>query len=159
MRSIENYSFVAVHQDAMFQMPAHRAREHYTLHVPPLFFQIREIVAVRNSGHVLLDDRPLVQRRGYVVAGCADEFHAALMRRLRSTPPSTIAGFGVTTTDLLPRTDALIFTGGGADTTARVVVRPSGTEPKVKFYIEVTAGDRGRADALRDGLAAAVRGW
>jgi phosphomannomutase len=88
----------------------------------------------------------------------ADEA-AALMHRLRSTPPSTIAGFGFTTTDLLPRTDALIFAGGGSDTTARVVVRPSGTEPKVKFYIEVTAGDRGRADALRDELAAAVRGW
>ena len=42
------------------------------------------------------------------------------------------------TTDLLPTaTDALIFTGGDADTTVRVAVRPSGTEPKVKAYIEV----------------------
>ena len=76
----------------------------------------------------------------------ADEA-AALMRRLRATPPAQLAGFDVTTQDLLPRTDALIFAGGGSDTTARVVVRPSGTEPKVKFYIEVTSDDRGRADA------------
>ena len=41
------------------------------------------------------------------------------------------------------RTDALIFAGGDADTSARVVVRPSGTEPKVKFYIEVRSGVAG----------------
>ena len=64
------------------------------------------------------------------------------------------------------RTDALIFTGGDADMWARVVVRPSGTEPKVKFYIEVrcpVAEDldaaRHRAIALRDELAAATRVW
>ena len=68
-----------------------------------------------------------------------------------------IVGFASTTTDLLPRTDALIFTGGDTDTTARVVVRPSGTEPKVKFYIEVRSYDRDRATALRDELARAVR--
>jgi Phosphoglucomutase/phosphomannomutase, alpha/beta/alpha domain II/Phosphoglucomutase/phosphomannomutase, alpha/beta/alpha domain III/Phosphoglucomutase/phosphomannomutase, C-terminal domain len=62
---------------------------------------------------------------------------AALMRRLRAAPPARLAGFDTSTTDLVPRTDALIFTGGDANTTARVVVRPSGTEPKVKFYIEV----------------------
>jgi phosphomannomutase len=91
---------------------------------------------------------------------------AALMRRLRAAPPTRLAGFEVTTTDLIPQTDALIFAGGDADTTARVVVRPSGTEPKVKFYIEVRsavgddlAGARRRAGALCDELAAAVRGW
>jgi phosphomannomutase len=91
---------------------------------------------------------------------------AALMRRLRAAPPTQLAGFEFTTTDLIPQTDALIFAGGDADTTARVVVRPSGTEPKVKFYIEVRsavgddlAGARRRAGALCDELAAAVRGW
>jgi phosphomannomutase len=91
---------------------------------------------------------------------------AALMRRLRAVPPAHLAGFEVSTTDLIARTDALIFTGGDADTTARVVVRPSGTEPKVKFYIEVRsavgddlAGVRRRAGRLCDELAVAVRGW
>ncbi len=35
------------------------------------------------------------------------------------------------------RTDAVILDGGDTDTAVRVVVRPSGTEPKVKSYIEV----------------------
>ena len=52
-----------------------------------------------------------------------------------------------------------IFTGGDADTSARVVVRPSGTEPKVKFYIEVRSATRRRATALCDELASAVGHW
>ncbi len=94
----------------------------------------------------------------------------ALMRRLRTSPPSHLAGFASTTADLLQRqdvgTDALIFTGGDADTSARVAVRPSGTEPKVKFYIEVAApaaedlaGVRERATALCDELASLVQHW
>jgi phosphomannomutase len=95
----------------------------------------------------------------------------ALMERLRAAPPSRLAGFASTTTDLLQRrgldrTDALIFTGGDAHTSARVVVRPSGTEPKVKCYIEVRlaaaedlAGDRRRATALCHELASLVQRW
>ena len=65
----------------------------------------------------------------------ADSEEAAdLMRRLRAAPPHRLAGFDVTLTDI---TDALIFTGGDDDTSARVVVRPSGTEPKLKCYLEV----------------------
>ncbi|HYB83362.1 MAG TPA: hypothetical protein VED43_17350, partial [Mycobacterium sp.] len=48
----------------------------------------------------------------------------------------------------------------------RVVVRPSGTEPKLKCYLEVrcAATDdlrsaRQRAGALRDDLISAVRTW
>jgi phosphomannomutase len=77
---------------------------------------------------------------------------AALMHRLRTAPPTDLAGFTTVTTDLIGRTDALIFTGGKADTSVRVVVRPSGTEPKVKFYIEVRSADRVRATAVRDEL-------
>jgi phosphomannomutase len=95
----------------------------------------------------------------------------ALMHRLRTSPPSHLAGFASTTADLLQRqgvgrTDALIFTGGDADTSARVVVRPSGTEPKVKCYIEVRsvatedlAGARQRATALCDELASSLQRW
>ena len=63
----------------------------------------------------------------------ADEA-ADLMRRLRAAPPDRLAGFAATITDI---TDALIFTGGDDDTSVRVVVRPSGTEPKLKCYLEV----------------------
>jgi phosphomannomutase len=59
------------------------------------------------------------------------------------------------------RTDALILSCGDGETSARLVVRPSGTEPKVKSYIEVRCGDvsdlaeaRLRAHRLQDELAA-----
>jgi phosphomannomutase len=92
----------------------------------------------------------------------ADEA-AALMRRLRAAPPRRVAGFPATITDI---TDALIFTGGDDEASARVVVRPSGTEPKLKCYLEIRCsvlGDlplaRQRAGTLRDELVAAVRSW
>ena len=95
----------------------------------------------------------------------------ALMRRLRTSPPRRLAGFIPATTDLLQRpgvhrTDAMIFTGGDATTSVRVVVRPSGTEPKVKCYIEVRssiaedlADVRRHATALCDELASSVQHW
>ncbi|HEY8982163.1 MAG TPA: phospho-sugar mutase [Streptomyces sp.] len=65
---------------------------------------------------------------------------ADAMRRLRETPPTTLAGLTITKaedltqgTDKLPPTDGLRYTLDGA----RVIVRPSGTEPKLKCYLEV----------------------
>ncbi|MGV9392460.1 phospho-sugar mutase [Streptomyces olivaceus] len=65
---------------------------------------------------------------------------AAAMHRLREQPPTDLAGLPVTNaedltrgTDTLPPTDGLRYTLDGA----RVVVRPSGTEPKLKCYLEV----------------------
>nr|BBX78477.1 phosphomannomutase PmmB [Mycobacterium florentinum] len=87
---------------------------------------------------------------------------AAIMRRLRTAPPSQLAGFAATITDI---SDALIFTAGD-DTSIRVVVRPSGTEPKFKCYLEIrcAASDdlayfRTYAAALRAQLVAAVECW
>jgi phosphomannomutase len=66
---------------------------------------------------------------------------AELMRRLRRSAPAQIGPAEVTrVTDLLTgweslaATDALIFT---LKDSARIVVRPSGTEPKIKCYLEV----------------------
>ncbi|OCB29755.1 phosphomannomutase [Mycobacterium malmoense] len=94
----------------------------------------------------------------------ADSAEAAeLMRRLRAAPPETLAGVAVSVTDI---TDALILTGGDDDASVRLVVRPSGTEPKLKCYIEVRcavtgglARARRRAGALRDRLVAEASGW
>ena len=52
-------------------------------------------------------------------------------------PPRELAGIPVTVTDLLQRTDAVILAGGDDGASVRMVVRPSGTEPKVKCYTEV----------------------
>ncbi|MEU3709169.1 phospho-sugar mutase [Streptomyces catenulae] len=73
---------------------------------------------------------------------------ADAMRRLREAPPATLAGLPVSEaedlargTDTLPPTDGLRYTlAGAADrgvSAGRVVVRPSGTEPKIKCYLEV----------------------
>ncbi|MEV7240075.1 phospho-sugar mutase [Streptomyces sp. NPDC093248] len=76
------------------------------------------------------------------------------MRRLRERPPAELAGLAITRaedltlgTDRLPPTDGLRYTLDGA----RVIVRPSGTEPKLKCYLEVVvpAPDRTALPAAR----------
>ncbi|WP_265520925.1 phospho-sugar mutase [Oerskovia flava] len=79
------------------------------------------------------------------------------MARLRSRPPRTLAGAGVSeVVDLSAGIDGLPPTDGvrimSADGT-RVIVRPSGTEPKVKCYLEVVVPVA--ADASHDDLTAA----
>jgi phosphomannomutase len=66
------------------------------------------------------------------------------MARVRSNPPATLLGDEVTVTD---RAEADVLTL--RTSRARVVIRPSGTEPKLKAYLEVvepvTDGDVGAA--------------
>ena len=64
-----------------------------------------------------------------------------LMGRLRAEPPTTVAGIDVARTDDLGRGDGGLPPTEGlryhlADR-SRIIVRPSGTEPKVKVYLEV----------------------
>jgi phosphomannomutase len=70
------------------------------------------------------------------------------MRRLRSTPPQALLDEPVTVEDLLPATDGLRWRFAGG----RVVVRPSGTEPKLKAYLEVVEPS-GSAERAGDRLA------
>lgn len=96
------------------------------------------------------------------------------MDRLRRTPPRTLLGQSVTVRDLsapndsgLPAQNAIELTGKNV----HVVARPSGTEPKLKCYLEVhlpaetaradLAGAKRRADAdllaLRSQMGQALR--
>ncbi|GAA1153103.1 phospho-sugar mutase [Nesterenkonia sandarakina] len=83
---------------------------------------------------------------------------------LRAQPPAEIAGSAVVesldlTQDPLPgtelseatKTDALIYLTEAGD---RVIVRPSGTEPKVKCYLEAVADTPG-VDAAPEAISAA----
>ncbi|KRF12564.1 phospho-sugar mutase [Nocardioides sp. Soil796] len=65
----------------------------------------------------------------------------AAMERLRATPPTSLGGLAVERCDDLslgsadlPPTDGLRYLLADG---ARVIVRPSGTEPKIKCYLEV----------------------
>jgi phosphomannomutase len=106
---------------------------------------------------------------------------ADAMAQLRAEPPSRLGGFdveqvedlatGSVETTGLPPTDGLRLTLAEQErVVGRVVVRPSGTEPKLKAYLEVVVGvgdeadgvqaariaAAGRLDAVRGDLAAAL---
>ena len=117
------------------------------------------VAALRNRGHTLLDALDDLARRHGVhtttaVSRTVEDTHeaGAVMTRLRETPPDRIAGYEVTVTDLRTHdgTDALIFVGGDGDISVRMVVRPSGTEPKVKSYIEIRCTDVTGVAAARE---------
>jgi phosphomannomutase len=96
---------------------------------------------------------------------------AAVMAALRADPPASVAGLDVTSfedlahgSDALPPTDGLrlVLSSG-----ARIIIRPSGTEPKVKCYLQsvvpVAGGElasaRARADSELEAISADVARW
>lgn len=86
---------------------------------------------------------------------------AAIMQSLRQNPPKEIAGYAVTkVTDYqkpeetgLPASNVLVYALEGG---ASVVVRPSGTEPKIKAYFTTLGKNLEEAQAQKDKLAAEV---
>ena len=87
---------------------------------------------------------------------------AGIMDGLRKNPPAEIGGYKVTSvTDYqdtektgLPTANVLIYALEGG---ATVVVRPSGTEPKIKTYFTTLGKDLAQAQAQKDRLAAALK--
>ena len=87
---------------------------------------------------------------------------AAIMDSLRKDPPAEIGGYKVTkVTDYekseetgLPAANGLIYALDGG---ATVVVRPSGTEPKIKTYFTTLGKDLAEAQAQKDKLAEALK--
>ena len=67
-----------------------------------------------------------------------------IMARLRR-PARWFARHRVEVADVLPDTDAPALDGPGG----RVVLRPSGTEPKLKAYVQVIVPDGSRPAARR----------
>ena len=87
---------------------------------------------------------------------------AGIMDSLRQTPPAEIGGYKVVSvTDYqkpeetgLPAANVLIY---GLEGGATVVVRPSGTEPKIKTYFTTLGKDLAEAEAQKDVLANALK--
>ena len=87
---------------------------------------------------------------------------AAIMDSLRKDPPAEIGGYKVTkVTDYekseetgLPAANVLIYALDGG---ATVVVRPSGTEPKIKTYFTTLGKDLAEAQTQKDKLAEALK--
>ena len=86
---------------------------------------------------------------------------ASIMQKLRDEPPAELAGHKVVkVTDYkkpeetgLPAANVLIYS---LENGATVVVRPSGTEPKIKTYFTTLGKDLAEAQAQKDALAAAI---
>jgi phosphoglucomutase len=96
-----------------------------------------------------------------------------MMENLRRTPPEQIGGVRIKTiedfkagnlynciedkkeTITLPKSDVLIFT---SEDGAKIAVRPSGTEPKIKFYFSVNSplSKQSEYDDIRSGLIAKI---
>ncbi len=92
-----------------------------------------------------------------------DDSMARMTRRmadLRASPPTVIGGVAVSEvedlldeTNQLPPSDVLIYRGEGA----RLIIRPSGTEPKIKAYIESVAENQETAAARRTAVEQSAR--
>ena len=87
---------------------------------------------------------------------------AGIMAGLRAEPPVEIGGYKVVkVTDYqkteetgLPAANVLVY---GLEGGATVIVRPSGTEPKIKTYFTTLGKDLAEAEAQKDVLAAALK--
>ena len=86
---------------------------------------------------------------------------AGIMDGLRQNPPAKIGDYAVVkVTDYkkpeetgLPAANVLVYKLEGG---AEVIVRPSGTEPKIKTYFTTLGKDLAEAQAQKDALAAAI---
>ena len=137
---------------------------------------VAELVAVLNAeGRDLLDVLDDLYRQhgvhttdAYAVRVTDLEVIDRILDRLRAEPPTTLAGVRVTSADDLARgADGVPPTEGlryHLEDRSRVILRPSGTEPKLKVYLEVIeevadddlAGAKERAGSRMSDLRSAV---
>jgi phosphomannomutase len=123
--------------------------------------------ALASQGYTLGDQlEKLMQRYGYFATGQISirvtdlTVISNLMIKLRTNPPAQIAGVDAVFEDMnqgsgsLPATDALKFKLQDGRT---VIVRPSGTEPKLKCYLQAVADDEAQSKKLLAELETAMR--
>ena len=123
--------------------------------------------ALASQGYTLGDQLDkLMQRYGYFATGQISirvtdlTVISDLMKKLRTNPPAQIAGVAAVFEDMnqgsdsLPATDALRFKLQDGRT---VIVRPSGTEPKLKCYLQAVSDNETESKKLLAELEAAMR--
>ena len=123
--------------------------------------------ALANQGYTLGDQlEKLMQRYGYFATGQISirvtdlKVIAELMKKLRNNPPAQIAGVDAVFedmkqgSDLLPATDAVRFK---LEDGRSVIVRPSGTEPKLKCYLQAVSVNEALSEKLLAELEVAMR--
>ena len=123
--------------------------------------------ALASQGYTLGDQlEKLMQRYGYFATGQISirvtdlTVISDLMKKLRTNPPAQIAGVAAVFEDMnqgsdsLPATDALRFKLQDGRT---VIVRPSGTEPKLKCYLQAVSDNETESKKLLAELEAAMR--
>ena len=86
-----------------------------------------------------------------------------IMAKLRAEVPFVIAGYGVDkVVDYqnddtgLPKADVLEYR---LENGAKLMVRPSGTEPKIKVYLSAVADSEAAADAINEQMGNTADGW
>jgi phosphomannomutase len=123
--------------------------------------------ALASQGYTLGDQlEKLMQRYGYFSTGQISirvtdlSVISSIMQNLRANPPAEIAGVTAQFQDLnqktgdLPATDALRFK---LDDGRTVIVRPSGTEPKLKCYLQAVSDNEADSKQLLEELEASMR--
>jgi phosphomannomutase len=112
----------------------------------------------------LLDD--LGQRYGFYATGQISirvsdlSIIGKAMQSIRTAPPQTLAGLPAVFTDMSLGSPELMATDGLRFDLAdgrRVIIRPSGTEPKLKCYLEAVADSKPGAEGLLDSLEQSCR--
>jgi phosphomannomutase len=123
--------------------------------------------ALAKQGYTLGDQlEKLMQRYGSFATGQISirvtdlSVITDLMKKLRTNPPAQIAGVDAVFEDMnqgsgsLPATDAVRFKLSDGRT---VIVRPSGTEPKLKCYLQAVSDSEADSKKLLADLEAAMR--
>jgi phosphomannomutase len=153
------WRFVFGYEQALGYLVAPRPLDKDGISAAVLFAEVVADAAV--AGQTLEDrlDAIAADYGRYVIAERSvrmDPAQAAVrVAALREAPPGELGGEPVVNVQEYPEANLLRLMVGASDAPARVQVRPSGTEPKVKLYGEAVGRDPG---PLLDALATLLTG-